>query len=139
MRHTGFAPPFLNMVEITAESLAIYGLRSIGMLASPAARVAGVFDGAFKARRLNPVWMMDEAPLLDMIRSIKSGKMAGIEKSLDDHARNLVEMGADHILVAYTELSLLSGNLKLKVPVTDSVDCLAKAIVEFSKGNDNSI
>ncbi|MCY4208430.1 MAG: amino acid racemase [Roseovarius sp.] len=131
--------PFLNMIDITAQSLAMSGSGNIGMLASPATRMTGVFDRAFKSHGFSPVWVEDEARLLDMIRLIKSGKTAGLEKKLGEQARNLVELGAEHILVACTELSLLSGNLTLQVPVTDSLDCLAESIVGFAKGNGISI
>ena len=39
--------------------------------------------------------------------------------------------GADHLLVACTELSLLTGALRR--PFTDSLDCLVRAIKDFAQ------
>ncbi|MFP5508756.1 MAG: amino acid racemase [Alphaproteobacteria bacterium] len=59
--------PFLDMIAATADHLTAMGARRPGMLASPATRMAGVFDEAFRAGGLRPVWLADEAPLLGLV------------------------------------------------------------------------
>lgn len=125
--------PFLDMIELTAAALKARGARRVGMLASPATRRAGVFDRAFAAQGLEPVWR-DGERLLQVIRAVKAGTgQTETGPSLRVEAEALMAAGADHLLVACTELSLLTDHLPRTAPQTDSLDCLAEAIVAFSK------
>ena len=127
--------PFLNMLDLTADTLAQAGAQRVGMLASPATRLTGVFDTPFVARGLIPVTLDDDTPLLDIIRAVKSGQPpAGLSAPLARQAHALRDAGADHLLVACTELSLLTGALPEDVPWTDSLDCLARGITAFARG-----
>lgn len=125
--------PFLNMPELTAAALARQGARRVGLLASPAVRLTGVFDAAFSATGLRPVFPHEDAPILSLIRAVKSGAPPDAAV-LVSQARALGERGCDHILVACTELSLLSTALPPEIAWCDSLDCLTDAIVEFAKG-----
>ena len=124
--------PFLDMIGLSTARLAGQG-RRIGMLASPAVRLAGVFDDAFAAAGLTAIWPADDAPVLALIRAVKAGR-TGVEEvaALTDAARGLVAQGADHLAIACTELSLLAPGLPEGVDWTDTLDCLADAIVAFS-------
>jgi aspartate racemase len=103
------------------------------MLASPAARLAHVFDEAFDRASLTPVWPEDEAPVLALIRAVKAGRTGAPEvDALTGAARGLRDAGADHIAIACTELSLLTASLPDDIRWTDTLDCLADAIAEFS-------
>lgn len=127
--------PFLNMISLTADHLTRAGARRVGMLASPAARKAGVFDPMFEAAGLMQVWPKDEISLLDVIRAVKAGAPASeTVPPLRRVADALVAAGADHLLVACTELSLLTDVLPADPPHTDSLDCLRDAIIAFAKG-----
>ena len=104
----------------------------VGMLASPAVRMARVFDAPFAASGLQPVFLEDDADLLALIRRVKSGdtgpkaqaEMARIAHGLADHT--------DHLLIACTELSLLTAVLE-RMAWTDTLDCLTDTIVRFAK------
>ena len=127
--------PFLDMIEGTADFLRGVGAERIGMLASPATRLAGVFGPPFGARGLEPVWLQDDAPLLEIIRAVKAGApQEQTAPALAAQATLLAEQGAERLLVACTELSLLSEGLPGDLPRTDSLDCLAAAIVDFARG-----
>lgn len=124
---------FLNMIELTSEALAATGARRVGLLASPAVRLSGVFDAAFAARGLQAVFPGDDAPVLALIRAVKSGG-AGDGGLMAAQARALIATGCDRVLVACTELSLLTADLPPSLPWSDSLDCLTAAIVEFARG-----
>ena len=124
--------PFLNMITQTADHLQMQGARRVGMLASPATRIAGVFDASFAAHGLEPVWVADEDALLNIIRAVKAGQ-GDQEGAFQTQAEALVAAGADHLLVACTELSLLAGSWTGTAPSTDSLDCLVSAIVAFAR------
>ncbi|WP_300551224.1 amino acid racemase [Roseovarius sp.] len=126
--------PFLNMLDLTAAALAAQGARRIGMLASPATRLARVFEAPFAARGLTPVTLPDDSALLAVIRAVKAGDTgATLGSRLHAQAHRLINEGADHILVACTELSLMTGHLPEATPWTDSLDCLTSAIADFAQ------
>lgn len=126
--------PFLDMIAGAADALRGAGAARIGMLASPATRLAGVFERPFAARGLEPVWLQDDAPLLDIIRAVKAGApQEQTAPALAAQAALLAGQGAQRLLVACTELSLLSEGLPGDLPRTDSLDCLAAAIVDFAR------
>ncbi|MEB8386773.1 amino acid racemase [Rhodobacteraceae bacterium KMM 6894] len=126
--------PFLNMLDLTAAALAGQGARQIGMLASPATRRAGVFDAPFAAHGLTPVWTADEDGLLRIIRAVKAGQAATVTDDLRTVAEGLLADGADHLVVACTELSLITHALPENAAWTDSLDCLTTAIVACARG-----
>ncbi len=129
--------PFLNMIDLTVDALAASGAGRIGMLASPATRLASVFDARFAARDLTPVWTSDEPAMLALIRDVKAGeKVDETGATLRLQAQMLLDQGAEHLLIACTELSLLTDYLPAEVAWHDSLDCLTNAITTFAKAGD---
>ncbi len=118
--------PFLDMRAATVAALP---KGRVSMLASPAVRITGAFDAAFSAAGITPVWPEDEAPVLALIRRVKTGD-TGPEAHQAMAA--LAEATDGPLLVACTELSLLTGALRR--PFTDSLDCLVAAILTFARG-----
>jgi len=121
--------PFLDMRAATVATLP---KGHIAMLASPAVRLTGVFDAAFSQAGLTPVWPKDEGPVLALIRRVKAGKID--DDALTDMARLAADLSgqADHLLIACTELSLLTD--AITHPFVDSLDCLVASIVSFAQG-----
>ncbi len=129
------ALPFLNMLDLTAAALQAKGARRVGMLASPATRLTGVFEVPFAAHGLEAVTLKDDGALLKIIRAVKAGERdAAVEAALIAEAEALITVGADHLLVACTELSLLTRVLPEGTAWTDSLECLTEAIVTFARG-----
>lgn len=119
--------PFLDMLSATATAL--QGKGRIGILASPATRLTGIFDHYLDAPYTAPP---DDAPLLEMIRAIKAGAPPEqILPAFTEQARRLQER-TDHILIACTELSLAAPLLPPDVSWTDSLDCLVARIVDHA-------
>ncbi len=124
--------PFLDMRELAAQTLAGRGARTVGVLASPAVRLTGVFDAAFAAHGILSVFPRDDAPILSLIRAVKAGKAAE-SSTMTREAEALLSRGCDHILIACTELSLLTPDLPDGIAWTDSLDCLTKEIIRFAR------
>lgn len=123
--------PLLNMVDLSvAEAARKLGRgASIGLLASPAVRLAGVFDAALERAGLAPLWPDDEGRMLDAIRAIKAdGASPAARYILASASAELVGKGAKLLLVACSEFSLIADALPETVPVIDTVDVLARAI-----------
>lgn len=118
--------PFLDMRKAAVAALP---KGRIGMLASPAVRITGAFDAVMAEAGMVPIWPADEAPVLALIRRVKAGDTSGQAEL----GRLAAEMAAEseHVLIACTELSLLTGGVQ--VPFTDSLDCLVTAIVKFAR------
>jgi len=127
--------PFLDMLDLAAARLSADGALRVGMLASPAVRLTAVAEPYLERHGLAPVWLEDDAPLLEVIRGVKAGTSAAtLAPRLAAAVSDLAGQGADHMFVACTELSLLTHTLP-EVPVwTDGLDCLADAVLRFSKG-----
>jgi aspartate racemase len=123
---------FLNMLGLSAAHLSARGAKRVGMLASPAVRLTGVFDADFSAHGLRATYPEDDAAILSIIRAVKSG-VAVDSASLWAQADALMGAGCDHVLVACTELSLLMPEAPRRLPITDSLDCLVDAIVAFAQ------
>lgn len=123
--------PVIDMVAASVARLSALapGAR-VGMLASPATRRAGVFDTAFAEAGLTPVWAADEAALLALIRAVKAGERP--QAGMTREAAALAHRGAEALLIACTELSLLAGALPAGLPVLDTLDALAAEVVAFA-------
>lgn len=122
------ALPFLDMRAATVAALP---KGRIGMLASPAVRLTGAFDAAFTEAGMVPVWPEEEGPVLALIRRVKAGDSgSGAMQAMADLTAVMAGQ-CDHLLVACTELSLLTG--VVDQPFTDSLDCLVTAICDFAR------
>lgn len=139
----GYAPqiiaatplPFLDMRAATAARLreTLPAGARIGMLASPAVRLARVFDAAFAGAALTPVFVPDEAAILALIRQVKAGNNGPEARASMAEIATGLAAECDHLLVACTELSLLTDGLGA-LPWTDSLDCLVAEITRFAQG-----
>lgn len=132
--------PLLNMLELTARQAAgvqegenNQSVRRVGMLASPAVRMTGVFDRAFEKAALEVRYPDNADRLLACIKAIKAGRNdRQTLVILDDVIAELETSGAEAIVIACSELSLLTDQLTVAARKIDSIDVLARAALEFS-------
>lgn len=129
--------PFLNMVDLSIQSAALElgeGGR-IGVLGSPALRVTGVFEGAAENHHLKLHYPEDEETLVAIIKDVKSrGPSAWATAHLSTVAAQLVEEGAELVMVCCSEFSLLAEKIQCNAPIFDTLDELVRACVQFSVG-----
>ena len=138
----GAGVPFLDMIELTADSIAAdYGAGCrVGLLASPAVARAGVYDRAFAARGLEPVFTDQPDLLLTAIKRLKRDAQDPQAPDIQQRiARDLLGRGCDLLLVSCTELSLISHAVPPGAQVRDSLDLLVAAICGFSRGDGVSV
>lgn len=132
--------PFLSMVELTADALAgAYPNGRIGILASPAIKITGLYQRALEPHGMSARYLDDQDALLAAIRALKrdaSDTQAGT--SLLQSAEVLMDQGADCVLIGCSEFSLLTPKLAATVPAVDSIDVLAGAAVAFAKADEAS-
>lgn len=122
----------LRFLDMRVATVAALPKGRIGMLASPALRLTGAFDETFKRAGIEPVWPDDEGPILALIRRVKAGYSGDAERDALAKVAEDIVLRCDHLLVACTELSLLTK--AISAPFTDSLDCLVTEIIKFSQG-----
>lgn len=128
--------PFLDMLELSAKALT--GAQRVGILASPATRITGVFSPVFAHHGLTPVFLEEDSDALALIKSVKrGGDSPEARAELARLAARLKAQDCDHILIACTEFSLLTSGLpnsqSKALHWTDSLDCLTAEIVKFAR------
>lgn len=128
--------PFLNMVDLSVTKAArLAGMDGkVGILASPAVRMIGLFDMPFAKFGVQPVFPRDEAATLAAIRQIKAaGPGPEVEKILRTASEKLLSEGAEVQMIACTEFSLLSEATAKGVTAFDTLDVLVAAIKDFAQ------
>ena len=107
---------------------------NIGILASPAVRVTGLFDKALRTLDRTAVWPEPDDHMLQAIKQIKKdGPKQETANTLKNTSQNLTRRGAKVQLVACSEFSLLTTELlRADCHIIDTLDVLAKAIIEMS-------
>ncbi len=126
--------PLLNMVTLSAERA---GSGKVGILASPATRITGVFDDALEPIGATPVWVEDEDQLLHAIRIIKAnGATVEARNILRAASEELLAMGAETQLIGCSEFSLIAEATSAEANAIDTLDVLVDAVVAFATEND---
>jgi aspartate racemase len=128
--------PFLDMVALSADHAA--GLVGpggrVGVLGSPALRRVGLLDAPLAARGLVATYPDDEVATLESIREIKAhGPTQAACDRLRAAVRRLQDRGAEAIMVACTEFSLVADRLDGTARLFDSLDILVTRIVRTAR------
>lgn len=132
--------PLLNMIELSVDEVADAVCLSpstdssrIGILASPAVQLTGLFEQACSDRGLKAVYPTDQHSLLACIKSVKAnGGGAKARSLLKDAVFELQEAGVVSFLVACTEFSIINDAMPKEVLTIDTMDVLARAVVKFA-------
>jgi aspartate racemase len=127
--------PLLDMVALSIEKLGASDRKPtrVGVLASPAVRLVGLFEARLAASGYTAVWpeTEDEAALLGIIRAVKAGGLGPTHRNqYAAIASRMRDGNVDAFLVACTELSVMglpAGADDLKV--IDTLDALVDATI----------
>lgn len=126
--------PFLNMIELTAKTVAnrIQAGGRVGILASPATEKIELFKKALDQVDLRVAYPDDANAILSTIGAIKSsGLTSGHLSTVQNAVDELVQSGVDAIIVGCSEFSLMSDQLSADLPIVDAVDVLVEGIISF--------
>ena len=132
--------PVLNVITLTATAISTAPSRPrrVGMLASPAVRIVGLFDAALRDAGIEPVYPESNHRLLDIIKAVKAGRVTTATRDrLTMIAGELEVAGADCLLISCSELSVIAEVLQTGLPVFDTIQILADAVVAGAKGEDD--
>jgi len=127
--------PLINMVEQTVYRVANQDadINTVGILGSPAIKILKLFDTAFARHGIAMRYPEDQPKMLKAIRAIKSGR--GIDeakKILIQASQELSHSGAQTLLVACSEFSIISDTIPETLDVIDTINVLAQSVVDFA-------
>ncbi len=129
--------PVLNMIELTVNAL-IQRLplaRSVGLLASDAIGITGLYDTCLEKYALRSVYPQphEQQRLMQVIKDVKAGNTGdGVRKVFEEVVANITAGGAEVIVIACTELSIIAGGTFV-VPIIDALEVLAEQSVAAVK------
>ena len=107
--------PIINLVEETAEQLAVRGARKVGILATTGVHQSGVLAQAIRDRGIE-VLLPDpdsrERLMYIIYKQIKAGRPADLSE-FEQIAENMLASGADCLVLGCTELPLLKREPEL--------------------------
>jgi aspartate racemase len=126
--------PFLNLMELVAEYVTRChpALQRVGLLASSALSRIQTYEPWFERAGVEVLYPAAErqVALMAAIRAVKAGGVADQDLSaFTSAAADLANGGAQVLLIACTELSVIADSLQASLPVYDAAEVLAQAIV----------
>ncbi len=129
--------PVIHMVETVLDHMKEHhpDCQEIGLLASPAIRMTGVYEKIFGPAGIRILFPGpdEQDRLFRVIRSIKAGDLgAFVQEQYDTVCDHLKQKGVALAVVACTELSALNRGASLAT--LDAAEILAKRIVDVAKG-----
>jgi aspartate racemase len=127
--------PFVNLIELTVETAAskVSGLERAGLLASTAVQLTSLYGQRFNRRSVEALFPPEQCQdqIMDLIRSVKSGAFEEDDiLGMNQAAKDLEGEGAQCLIIACTELSVVSDRLRTNLPVLDTSQILADYIVQ---------
>jgi len=131
--------PILNMVELTVQNVLKENpfVQTVGLLASEAVLVTKLYLKRLEERgvkQIHPSAQL-QTRIMTSIRKIKVGKYQEADKRvLQTAAEELMRRKAEVLIVACTELSIISDSIDVEMPVYDASQVLAEGIVRIVKG-----
>ena len=131
--------PFIHIVEETVAEIELVhpGATQVGVLATSACLVAGVYQKQLQASGKTPVLPETEGQqeCMRLIGLIKAGDTSQhVRTRMTDLAEKLIEAGAEVVIAGCTEIPLVLDNSAIKVPLISSTDVLAKRTVALATG-----
>jgi len=131
--------PFLDIVRETVREIEVEypDTRCVGVLATDACLVAGIYQTALQSIRCTVVSpeVSDQQECMRLIGQVKSGDTGELVKQrMTELAERLIAAGAEVVVAGCTEIPLVLGNKAIEVPVISSTDVLAKRTVALATG-----
>ncbi|WP_121066533.1 aspartate/glutamate racemase family protein [Chachezhania antarctica] len=133
--------PVLNMVDLTARQVAAqYPTGPVGILASPAVEITGVFAKAFASLGRDAIYPADRDRTLSAIRAIKGGDTDRALPILRAALAELADAGVGVAVIGCSEFSIAAPRLTdAPLPLVDSLDVLVDACVAAATGQAVSV
>ncbi len=128
--------PVINLIELVVSQVKIADPNcvKVGVLASTAVLMTRLYENQFQKVGIEVVYPTSEFQdrLFQVIKDIKTGNTSvEVVKEYQIICEHLNSAGVETVIIACTELSVISCNLPFKI--TDAAEILAQKIVTISK------
>lgn len=130
--------PVLNMIDLAAKHISQKTptnkkVKKVGLLASTALQLTQLYEPYCQQRGVEVIYpsTSEQEKVMNLIKSVKANQHH--PKQVDDYyqvANNLRVQGADCLLVACTELSVIGLEGEITLPHFDALDILVEEIVQ---------
>ena len=128
--------PFIDLIEATADEAVAHQASRVGVLAADGCLQAGLYQHALARRHVEPVLLgpRAQARFMGLLHAIKAGDRGRqVRTGMQALADELVSAGAGSLVAGCTEVPLVLGPDDVAVPLTDSIDALARATIAASE------
>lgn len=125
--------PLLHIADAVLNDVPA-GTRRIGLLSTPATMQAGFYQRRFDLRGIATLLPDEESTVLLMsaIRAVKAGHIEESRPPFLAVAQSLLDRGADTLLLACTELPLISPGTAIEAQCVDPTAALAHACIRHA-------
>ena len=132
--------PVMNMIEESAQRITEQRpeLKCVGLMGTTGTLQSGIYDRVFAEYGVEVIVpsASDRATVMEIIYSIKSRRETEQQKGmLTRIAHNLIDRGAEAVVLGCTELPLLFENRSFLYPLYIPQNILAERAVEVALGN----
>ncbi len=126
--------PVLNLIELTSSHAKQIqpDLAQVGLLASSALQMIHLYEPWFEQHDVQVLYprQQNQQAVMDLIRAVKAKQQTPEQlMAYNRAAEDLQAQGAQCLVVACTELSVIGDQLRTSLPVYDASELLAQAIV----------
>lgn len=124
--------PFIDLIEAACDEAVSHQASRVGILAADGCVQAGLYQHAFARRHVVPIFLepREQSRFMALLHAIKAGDRGPeVEAGMQALAGELVGAGAEALVAGCTEVPLVLGPEDVRVPLTDSLDALARATI----------
>ena len=127
--------PFISIIDTTIDAIPA-GVRSVGVLETPACREAGLYRSALQDQGMEYITLDTEAQdeLMRLVYAIKGGDQGGsVQRAMKSLAEVLTARGAGAIILGCTEIPLVLSDGDVGIPLIASTGALAARTVALAR------
>lgn len=130
--------PVINLIQLTAETIKTRQpeIFKVGLLASSALQVIGLYEPWFHRLGIEILYPEadSQASVMQLIRDVKARRRIDAQiEAYNSAAKNLEAQGAQCLVIACTELSVLDEKLESALPIYDAADLLVAEIIRRAR------
>lgn len=125
--------PVLNMLEITADAIMNKHIKTVGLLATEGTIKSGIYQKVFDKRSIKVILPneKEQQVITDLIyKGVKAGKKDYDVTNVKQVMENIINSGAEILVLGCTELPVAVDMYKLEYNVCDPTLELAKASIK---------
>lgn len=131
--------PVINLISMVVQHVtgALRGLSSVGLLASTAVQMTGLYADLFSPADVEVVFPQGDGQdrVMALIKKVKCHGITSADvEVLNAEVAKLEKLGIDCLVIACTELSVLAPQIESALPIFDAAQLLAEVIVREVKG-----